>query len=190
MRHAALEAAAKLLTEFGPERVTIPEIAKLSGVHETTLYRRWGNSESLALDAILTMAREAVPIPDTGTLRSDLIALVESTMARLQSPIGAALARLSVQGATSKQLAEHRHTYWTAQLDRASAIVSRAVARGELPEGTPAQLALELVVAPLYMRVLVTGQPLYPELPQQLVDLMLGQMPTATPGNSVQRPRG
>jgi AcrR family transcriptional regulator len=168
-----LDAAAQLLAEHGTERVTIPEVAKRSGVHETTIYRRWGNADSLALDAVLDMAQQAVPIPDTGALRSDLVALLESTMSRLQSPIGSALARLSVQAGTTPQMADQRHTYWTTQLQRASVIIGRAVARGELPESTPVQLSLELLVAPLYMRLLVTGEPLEPNLPQQLVDLAL-----------------
>ncbi|NLG45658.1 TetR/AcrR family transcriptional regulator [Gordonia sp. (in: high G+C Gram-positive bacteria)] len=187
VRRAVVDAAAELFAEHGIENVTIPAIAKRSGVHETTIYRRWGDRDNLALDVLLSMAKDAVPIPDTGDLRSDLIALVEATMARLQSPIGLALARLSVQASGSPRLAEQRHSYWTAQVARAGELITRAVARGELPEDTPVQLTLELMIAPLYMRLLVTGEPLDPSLPRQIVDLALLRLTAATAPASAER---
>jgi hypothetical protein len=39
--------------------------ARRRGVHETTLYRRWGNKENLILEAMLEHGSERVPIPDT-----------------------------------------------------------------------------------------------------------------------------
>jgi hypothetical protein len=51
---------------------------------------------------------------------------------------------------------ELRQTYWHARLDQCSAIVERAVARGELPPGTDHRLVFELLIGPVHARTLLS----------------------------------
>src|SRR5262245_66439137 len=80
----------------GIDAFTIAEVAARARVHETSIYRRWGTKHALARDACLQHAEVALAMPDTGSLRSDLVALLERLTAILVSPEGRALLALSV----------------------------------------------------------------------------------------------
>jgi AcrR family transcriptional regulator len=174
VRKAVLDATLELLVETGPNGLSIGEVAKRAGVHETSVYRRWGDRETLILDALLANSNEVVPVPDTGTVRGDLVALVRSVAQFLAQPEGAALARASALSPDDhSSQAEERERFWAARYALASAIIERGVRRGELAAGIDAQLVLETVVAPLHMRVLLTHAPIGDDLPERLVDLVL-----------------
>jgi hypothetical protein len=50
--------------------------------------------------------------------------------------------------------------FWAARLAAISVITDRAIARGQIPAGTSAGQLMHAVAAPLYHRLLVTGEPL------------------------------
>src|SRR5258708_335559 len=94
VRDAVLTAALEVLTEDGVENLTIGTIAARASVHETSIYRRWGSLRSLLLDASLHVADDAISIPDTGALRSDLLVLIGHVIALLHTPKGKAMLTL------------------------------------------------------------------------------------------------
>src|SRR6266496_3740796 len=80
-RTAVLRAALEELIAVGYPSFSVEGVAERAGVHKTTLYRRWRNRENLLLEAMLEHGRENVPIPDTGSLRSDLLAYAKAIVA-------------------------------------------------------------------------------------------------------------
>jgi hypothetical protein len=52
-------------------------------------------------------------------------------------------------------------------------IFERVVQRGEIRASIDPQLVTETLIGPLYVRLLLTNEPLYRDLPQQIVDLVL-----------------
>ncbi len=169
VRRAVLDATVRLLVEGGFERLVIAEVAAASGVHETSIYRRWGTRERLAIEALLTHAEERVEIPDTGALRTDLVRLLRAVLAVLTSPHGRALARFVVGGNDSRL----RRVFWLRRCDAVTPIFRRAIERGELRAGADPIFALELAIAPLYLRLLITDQPLKSDLPERIADAVL-----------------
>ncbi len=169
VRRAVLDATVRLLVEGGFERLVIAEVAAASGVHETSIYRRWGTRERLAIEALLTHAEERVEIPDTGALRPDLVRLLRAVLGVLTSPHGRALARFVVGGHDSGV----RRVFWLRRREAASRIFRRAIERGELRVGTDPMFALELAIAPLYLRLLITDEPLTSDLPERIADAVL-----------------
>src|ERR1700751_5486813 len=91
-RESVLDAALVFLGSEGPHALTVSEVAARAGVHETSIYRRWGSREALIIDALLSASQEFLPIPDTGSLRADLIAFANSLGAYLNETVGNALA--------------------------------------------------------------------------------------------------
>ena len=69
-----------LLAERDYERLTLDEVAARTGKAKTTLYRRWATKEDLVLAAVRSAGRppEAEALPDTGSLRADLLAVIDS----------------------------------------------------------------------------------------------------------------
>lgn len=157
---AARQATLELLLRQGYDGFEIPDVARLAGVHPTTIRRRWPNKQDLVADAMLTHMDEQIPIPDTGSLRGDVTQLVNEVVAVLARPPLLALLRAQVALADSAQsvrMASRR--FWTARFEGSAAIVERAIARGELPDDTDPQEFNETAIAPVYLRILVTGEP-------------------------------
>jgi AcrR family transcriptional regulator len=173
VRAAALAAAMDELAESGYAAVTLEGVARRAGVHKTTLYRRWGTREALVLEAMLEHAGERVPVPDTGSLREDLLALATAAAGTAETPQGEAVVRAVVAaGRHDEALAAANRRFWTERLALDGAIVERAIARGELPPGVDAESVIEAVLGPIYFRLLVTGEPVDGAFIELVVDLV------------------
>jgi AcrR family transcriptional regulator len=157
-REAALSAVLDELVEVGYRNVTMERIAARSGVHKTTLYRRWGSSDALLAEAAGVAMDEQVPIPDLGTFDLDLQTLASSIAANLRRPVTQALIRLvAAEGNRNTQLQDASKAFWRHRGFLTSVLVGRAVARNEVPERTDPQALLEALIAPMYLQLLVLG---------------------------------
>src|SRR2546430_13949404 len=115
VRAAVLTATVDALTEGGVDALNVAAIAERAGVHETSIYRRWGSPSALALDALLTTVGTQIRTPDTGTLRGDLVALLRDVATFVASPLGAELVRLGARE-DGAEFAQARHAFWEARL--------------------------------------------------------------------------
>lgn len=171
LRRAVLDAAVLEIAEAGAEAASVQSVAARAGVHETSIYRRWRTRENLFLDAIIDRAQAVVPVPDTGSLRGDLIALARTTAAFVSSPLGQALLRAGAQ--VPEEMADEQRAFWKSRELALAPVIGRAVARGEIGPDVDVKLVLELIVAPLQFRVLLVRQELDPAFPEQLADIVL-----------------
>jgi len=173
VRSAVMEAAAELLTEVGYEKMSMEDVAARAGVHKTTVYRRWPTKAALTADAAELHSADAVPIPDTGDVISDLKLLAREVAANIGSEGGSRRSRsIAAAAATSDELAEAMHGFWAHRLALSGEVVERAIHRGELPASTDANLIIETVIGPLWLRLLLTGEPVTEELADHVVDLV------------------
>ncbi|MFJ4652529.1 TetR/AcrR family transcriptional regulator [Nocardia sp. NPDC088792] len=173
VRAAVLDATLTALADNGFDQLNIAEVAARSGVHETTIYRRWKTREQLMFDALLEHSWQQLPIPDTGALRSDLITFARSMDEMVKTPLGAALSRAWTASPDNPALDESRDRFWRDRLRAASAMIDRAIARGELTAAADHQLILETVTAPVHFRALFTRQVIDEDYLERLVDLLL-----------------
>src|SRR4051812_39104105 len=161
VRDAVLTATMDVLADGGLTRLNVEDVAARAGVHKTTVYRRWGTREALVLDALLARSAEQVEIPDTGRFDEDLRRLLRAIRANITSAVGrATLLALTQEAEHSAELAALRHQFWDQRFTLAGVIVERAIARGGLPEGTDPHALLEVAIGPLYLRAVVTGEPI------------------------------
>jgi AcrR family transcriptional regulator len=171
VRRTVLAAAFDELAENGANAATVAGVAARSGVHETTIYRRWVTKEKLFVDAMLSRSADEIPPPDTGSIRDDLVAVVRAVISYVTSPTG--LAALHVATLTVDENLEARATFWAGRLDALRPVVERGITRGELRPDTDAGLLLETLIAPLHGRLLLTGETVDEELGERIVDLVL-----------------
>lgn len=148
-----------LLEEVGYEGLQLPEVAARAGVNKTTVYRRWPTKPVLVADLLADLADERVPTPDTGGLTTDLAAMLGqlTEVLRLRG-VRAVLRAVVTLADDDPEVDALRRDFWDRQLDDAAVVVTRAVDRGELAEGTDPRLFLEQVFGPVYFRVLLTGR--------------------------------
>ncbi len=160
VREAVLAATAAELSERGFAAMTIEDIAARSGVHKTTIYRRWSTLSQLVADAAVEISATTVPIPDTGSIESDLREMARSIVALVTSESGGALvAALFSDAVRTPEVARLKREFYSARYELADIVVRRAVERGEISEKVSAADLLAAVAAPIYYRLLVADLP-------------------------------
>ncbi|ADB48714.1 TetR/AcrR family transcriptional regulator [Conexibacter woesei] len=172
---AAVRAATlRELAECGYAALTIDNVARRAGVHKTTVYRRWHDREQLLLDALSDHVATEVPVPDTGDVERDLRELARGLVRWIASPAGGGvLATMLSDAGRVPAIAEARRRFYRQRFEQAAPIVRRAIERRELPAGTdPAEL-LKALMAPIYLRLLVTGEPLDEEAADRAAEVAL-----------------
>lgn len=172
VRASVLRSTLDLLLEDNAEDLSIRDVARRAGVHETSIYRRWGTRANLILDAVLGEVQAAVPAPDTGSLRGDLIALHRSIATFITTPVGELLLRLALRSDLPEEHSA-RERFWAERFSTGQVVLERARDRGELRTGLDCRLVLEALFGVLYVRLLLTGEPIDAALTERAVDLML-----------------
>ena len=175
-RNAILRAAAELLLAHGLAEVSMDAVAERAGVSKATIYRWWPTKEALALDTLYEeSAQNRPPVRDTGTLRGDLLSLLQP-WARLVSsrPYGRLIAALITKAQTDPAFGEqYRARFVQPRRDEGRTILRRAIERGEIPADTKIEVGLDLLYGPLYHRLLHGHAPLDDAFVREVVDITL-----------------
>ncbi|MEM1251955.1 MAG: TetR/AcrR family transcriptional regulator [Cyanobacteria bacterium P01_H01_bin.21] len=141
---AMLKAALKLLSEVGFESMSIEAIATRAGVGKTTIYRRYSSKDELVADAIESI-REEVSIPNTGSLWTDMDALIENAAQITFTPLGRQAVAMIISSASSNS--GFAQIYWDKYLQPRqqafSIVIERAKARNEVSKDLDAGLVFD-----------------------------------------------
>lgn len=169
VRAAVITAAAAELLEHGYDGFSLPRVAEGAGVALTTLHRRWGSKARLVADVLVEQTMTTVPVPDTGTLETDLRTLAGWIAASLDSPELRTVLR-SAFALPDEELADVQARFWPSRFEVAQTVIDRAIARGELPAGVDGWSVVERINALIWMRKLITGLPVDDALLEGVVD--------------------
>ncbi|MFJ6013538.1 TetR/AcrR family transcriptional regulator [Streptomyces sp. NPDC092952] len=172
---AIFDTTLRHLAERGYARLTIEAVAQEAGVNKTTIYRWWPSKPALLRAALIHARALELDIPDTGSLRGDLVALVERIIGMLTNgrtePVARALT--SGTGLPDDELASLTRDFFANRFSREQPVFTRAVARGELPEDTDPMLLLDLIAGAVWVRVLLRREPAPPDFARDVVDAVL-----------------
>jgi AcrR family transcriptional regulator len=174
VREAILQATFQELVQRGATGLSVEAVAARAGVNKTTVYRRWPTLDDLLVDALMEWSLEALPAPDTGSMEGDLLALGRELADVLNEGAGReVVAFVLTSGLRSAQLSEATRRYFDTQALRAVPTVARAIDRGELPADCDAKALLATFRAPLFYRMVTTGDPIDDALIAHAVSLVL-----------------
>ena len=158
-----LEAALDVLAETGYDGMTIDMVATRAKAGKATLYRRWASKSDLVLDAVACMKSKDLDLgalPDTGTLRGDLVAMVRPPNIR------DAERKLNVMTGVVSMIARDPDMAAAAQeaivAPRAAAnrvIFERAIARGEIAADVELDTLSMIAPAMAAFRTLILRRP-------------------------------
>jgi AcrR family transcriptional regulator len=179
-----LDATLELLWQVGYSAMTIEGVAAHAGVGKTTIYRRWPSKGALVVEAIsgpicpIATGKWTVhlgPLPDTGSLRGDLLTFVERVNYAFNAPLASrTLPGLAADLATDTELAKaYRKAVVKPKQLRIAEVLQRAKARGELHAAADVELLCDLLVGPLLYRALLTGERVDQSAAEALVDNVL-----------------
>jgi AcrR family transcriptional regulator len=161
VRAAVLQAAGDALAQCGLGGLDLADVAARAGVGKTTVYRRWGNATGLVADLLADMAEQSLPRSDTGSLLGDLRANARLVQRTLTDPRQGRLFRALIAAATcDDRAAVALHRFYQIRIGEWAPCVDQAITRGEIPAGTDPGEVIRAVSAPLYYRLLASGDPL------------------------------
>lgn len=174
IERAIVAATLDELARHGLEGLSIPRVAAAAEVNRTTVYRRWPTREALVAAALASALRDtAAELGDTGSLRGDLLRLVDLVAARTQSPEGRALVRAAL-GAPAGTVRDLTESASVREQPEALALVARAAARGEWDTARhPPDAVLAMVTGGVMHRTLMEGQPITPAWAEAMVDVVV-----------------
>ncbi|WP_327235938.1 TetR/AcrR family transcriptional regulator [Streptomyces sp. NBC_01317] len=169
LEKALLDAAWEELTEHGYARFTMDAVVQRAGTSPSVLYRRWSDRDELVRATIVhTLAESRLGVPDTGSLREDVLTLMREINAT----------RVQLITVMSVHLAGYYQGTGTSPGELLAAggenpvgvLFERAVARGEITRErlTPRVKALPFDL--LRHEVLTTFAPVPDEVLEEIVD--------------------
>ena len=156
---AILTAARELLIEKGFAGMRLEHVAARAGVGKATIYRRWRSKEALAQDLLAELAAPHIAIPDSGNTRDELLAAVTNPMrAVTETDFGPVIRALLSEIASDPSLGDpFRATVVEARRFEIARVIERGIARGDLRADADAGIATELLVGPVYFRLMFGG---------------------------------
>lgn len=183
---AAIRAAViTLLTQQGPAAVTMEAVAATARTSKPVLYRRWADGRELLRDTLLRMAKAGIPHEDTGSYRTDMLAVLRGWATLFTGPQGATMRAVVAAMAGDGALTEaFRSDVIGWRKDEMAALLARGIERGDVRADVPVHIARELGQSVLWHRLLITGDPISDELVIELVDEVLVPFVSPTTGRS------
>lgn len=146
-----LEATIEILAEVGFDSMTMDRVAARAKTGKASVYRRWASKAELVRDALIWMSRGSVELdhlPDTGSLRDDLLALVKPYSVEFGERKLKVLAGLgSFLSAHPTFASEARAGIFEPWTEVNRTLMQRAKERGEIPAQANIELACEVIVA-------------------------------------------
>jgi len=174
MVRRVLDATLQQLAIVGFERLSIPEVAELAGVNKTSIYRRWPTKVELVQAALQHSMDHLRELPDTGSLRADLEALVKIVGDFVNSPRGMGVVRTVFVDGESAGLPTTTTSIWPeAAQDLPRVVIERAVCRGELPPDADVEMLFFTMAGALLHRVFVERRVVDDDFGKRLVQLVL-----------------
>lgn len=169
-----LEAALDVLAETGYDGMTIDMVAARAKAGKATLYRRWPSKAELVIDAVACLKqndRDLASLPDTGSLRDDLIAMIRTPTVLEGERKLQVMAGIASMISRSPELAEAaRLAIVEPRLAINRALMERARDRGEIAADADIELAAMISPAMVSYRVLMLRTPTTREFMISLID--------------------
>lgn len=168
-RERVLAAVAALLLENGYDALTVDAVAERSGVHRTTVYRRWRDTGGLLADSFDAARELPWEPPDTGSLLGDLTEINRQIVVALtdEPSITRALIAASFR---SPVAAEALRSFWEDRYARAAVVVERSGVTAD------ARTLLIASCAPVFYELALLRGPAPADLAERYARVAAGQM--------------
>ena len=168
-----LRAAIDELSKTGYGALRVDDVAARAGVNKTTVYRRWPTKADLVAAAIRSCAGHHEALPDTGSVRADLLEMVARSVTFVRTNEGRAVTRLLAVESGDPDVDRLGRTLRDGIMAQRAKIIVRAQQRGELPAGADPRVVVDAIFAPIATRMLRRGEDFDTSTAEAFVDLVL-----------------
>ncbi len=168
-----LDAVREEIAKVGFSAMRIENVALRADVAKTTIYRRWPKKEDLLFELLQSMTSGTGEIPESGTLRADLLAIARHLRCVMTSIEGQAVARVLMAERSDPEVQRAIAHIRAEKMVVPMQIVERARERGEIGKAVDADLLLSTLAGAIHHRVFVRSEELSDPYLESLVDLLL-----------------
>ncbi len=169
---AILDATLDLLSEVGFSALTVEGVASRAGVGKATIYRRWPSKLPLVVEAFGRLP--AFEDVDTGSLEGDLKAMLRQYLENfLATPLATVYPSLAAERSHNPELGQLMDPLLRGRRRPLDAAFERAQARGELAADVDVEMASDLIVGPVAVRLFFRGTTIHPDMVDGMVELAL-----------------
>lgn len=169
---AVFAATRKELGRVGYVALRIEDVATISGVNKTTVYRRWPTKVELVSQALRSDDYDS-PVADTGDLRADLRKMLFDDVDTFLTPERVGMMRIFYAERSNPEVdalgRELRELHRRPRIER----IERAVSAGDLPVGTDPELLIDVLLGTVYGKITRLGDAVSHDYLERLVDLVL-----------------
>jgi AcrR family transcriptional regulator len=172
---AILEATRELIAERGVHEFRTEDVAFRAGVGKGAIYRRYPSKDELVTAAVGALVDEEIQVPDTGSTRSDLLALMGEAVELYRGSVpGRLMPSLVSAMAQRPELARAvRDGFLAGRRAALAQVLRRGIERGDLRSDLDLEFALDVFGGPLFYRLLITGGPIDEQLAEAVAELIL-----------------
>ncbi len=172
-----LDAALDVLAEEGFDGMTIDMVAARAKAGKATLYRRWPSKTELVIDAVACMKNSELnldDLPNTGTLRGDLVAMIKPPTIRDAERKLRVMAGLISLIARNPELAEAARVAVIApraEINRT--FLQRAIDRGEISPDVDIAMVSNISPSMVTYRTMMLAKPVDRDFLISLIDKII-----------------
>jgi AcrR family transcriptional regulator len=172
---AILEATRELIAERGVHEFRTEDVAFRAGVGKGAIYRRYPSKDELVTAAVGALVDEQIQLPDTGSTRADLLALMGEAVELYRGSVAGRLMPSLVSAMAQRpELARAvRDGFLAGRRGALAHVLRRGIERGDLRSDLDLEFALDVFGGPLFYRLLITGGPIDEQLAEAVAELIL-----------------
>lgn len=177
-RQQILDAALAELATAHIDGFTLEKVAARAGVDVLAVKQLWPNTPEILVAALTEFGDRYVPMPDTGSLRDDLLHFAKCYAETMNSPLGRRLVDAIIVRPKDWDVADSRSSLVNGRNNRAIAIMRRGIERGECAPDTDPVRTADLIGAGLSLPVMLYDRPITDEHCVFIVDTVLNGVAT------------
>jgi AcrR family transcriptional regulator len=176
----------ELIAERGVYGFRTEDIATRAKVGKGAIYRRHPSKDDLVMASVAALVDEEIVVPDTGSTRADLLALMREAVELYHGSLPARLMPnlVSAMGERPELARVVREGFLIRRRSALVEVLRRGVERGDLRSDIDLELALDVLGGPLFYRLLITGGPIDEQLAEGVTELILRGFAPDKPGRA------
>ena len=177
-----LDATLEVLDEVGYDLLTMDAVAARAKASKATLYRRWKGKPELVVAAVTYHHTTTSTVPDTGTLRGDLLQAYCGGPGGLNDPLAQSVlsAVVTAMGRDPEFAEVYRRDFIGPKVESSRAIYERARERGEVHPDVDLSVLAPALAGIVLHRAFLLGDTVTPELVGRVLDEVI--LPAARNG--------
>jgi AcrR family transcriptional regulator len=140
------------LAKNGIGGISIDEVSRISGISKTTIYRHWPSRSALLIDACSRIGNEP-EVPNTGSLRGDLRALLAKLADQLQTANWSSVYPSIIDAAErDPEINAMQATLHKAFMAPFEGVIERAKTKGEISSDRITTDLVAALIGPFFFR--------------------------------------